>query len=313
MDMAKPGLYPMALAALMVMGCGGGGGGGNDGASTQNQTVQTSTPLTLDTSGLADQKVALREESDFSVTMETYSVVSSIVVLFEDIESSLSAQSTDAGAVACANPEGGVTYSESGDQARGSYQYSFDNCRVDTSSYGTYVLNGIQSGSYTVSSTGSEIDITLQFDLSGQQLNSEGESRDFKVYGSLVNESDYRSETQVDVSVYWPALEVIVGDDYFALRDSYYDYLEIDGQIWLAWNADVISSVQGGSLSFTTPSTLIRGEGESCPSDGHLMLEGDGTLEIRYGASSGRGVGVEVLLNGSEVAYVDSCSSYLPF
>ncbi|MDO3722654.1 hypothetical protein QVZ43_13085 [Marinobacter sp. chi1] len=333
MDMIKIGLPPVMLATLLVVGCGGGGDNRPDESGAQ------STPLTLDADGLADKQVALREQGDFDAAMESYWAVSGILFLFGDIEESLQGVSGEpdgslvevpdippGGTVACANSGGTAVIESSALESGGSYRILFDNCRVNTASHGSYILDGSYLANWSESQDKTDSSIIQNYDITGTQLGAEGQSRDIRVKGSLISkirelwEPDPESTPNeprenilvgFDVSIQWPVLEVFVGDDYFAMRDSEFDYVQTAGEVSFGWNVDLISSVLGGSVSFTTPRKVVLADGDECPRYGHLVLESDGKIEMRYGMSSGRGTGMEVLVNDSDVIYLNSCSAIL--
>ncbi|WP_223793129.1 hypothetical protein [Marinobacter sp. F4216] len=347
--MTKLRMYPVALAVLLTVGCGGSGGGNgappeeDGGDATTRQTIDSedgATPLTLDSGRLAEKQAMLREQEDFNEAMNSYWTVSGVLFLFGDIEESLQNVPGEPdgslvevpdipvnGTINCTNSGGTAAVEGSGEESSGGYRILFDSCRVDTSAHGSFVLSGSYLVDWSESEDTVDLLVTQHFDITGQQLNSEGQTRDIQVKGSLVSSTtklwkpDPASTLEepkpdilvgFDANIQWPVLEVFIGSDYFALRDSEFNFVETEGEVSFGWNVDLISSVMGGAISFTTPVEMVVTEGDSCASYGHLLLEGDGKIEARYGVTSGRRTGMELLINDSEVIFLESCGVLLP-
>ncbi|MBW0149089.1 hypothetical protein [Marinobacter arenosus] len=310
MDMAGVKYFSMAVATVLITGCGGGGGGGGSASSP--------TQLSLDTQGFGDKKASLRVQSDFEDATAAYSDINDVVSLVEDVETSLLAPSggtavaTAAAAepeYSCANADGVVNVQQSVGATSESYVFTFSKCQVQTFSHGLLQLNGEYRSDLTASSGGSSATVVDRINISGQKLDT-GEA--LAILGSQTSTISVTNESDFTVTTKSPSMEYRLGSDYVATRDSEFKVSQSGDVITLSMTADLVSSALAGYVSYSTPIPLEVMLTEDCPIRGHILLEGDGTVEARYGQSTGRGFGLEVLVNGSEVSYQNTCGAALP-
>ncbi|MDK9558978.1 hypothetical protein QQF73_15190 [Marinobacter sp. M216] len=308
MDMAGVKYFSMAVATVLITGCGGGGGGGSASSPTQ---------LSLDTQGYGDKKASLRVQGDFQDATAAYSDINGVVSLVEDVEVSLQAPSGGTAVAtaaaepeySCANADGVVNVQQTVGSTSESYVFTFSNCQVQTFSHGLLLLNGEYRTDVTASSSGSSATVVERIDISGQKLDS-GEA--LAILGSQTSTISVTNESDYTVTTVSPSMEYRLGSEYVATRDSEFKVVQSGDVITLSMTADLVSSALAGYVSYSTPIPLEVVLTEDCPTRGHILLEGDGTVEARYGQSTARGFGLEVLVNGSEVSYQDTCGTALP-
>lgn len=310
MDMKNIKFLSMAVATALITGCGGGGGGGGSASSP--------TQLSLDTQGFGDKQASLRVQGDFEDATAAYSDINDVVSLVEDVEVSLQAPSggtavaTAAAAepeYICANPDGVVNVQQTVGSTSESYVFTFSNCQVQTFNHGLLLLNGEYRTDVTASSGGSSATVVERIDISGQKLDS-GDA--LAILGSQTSTLNVSNDTDYTITTVSPSMEYRLGSEYVATRDSEFRVSQSGDVITLSMTTDLVSSALAGYVSYSTPTPLEVVLTEDCPIRGHILLEGDGTVEARYGQSTGRGFGLEVLVNGSEVSYQDTCSAALP-
>ena len=310
MEIGRVKFSSVAMVALLMAGCGGGGGGeGNDASTNQ---------LTLDAQGYGDKQAALRVQGDFEDAIEAYSAIDGVVTLIEDVESSLgssggttvaAASTSTEPALTCANAEGVVTIDQTVTSGSERYIYTFVNCRVETYFHGVLLLNGEYRSDVTASGDGSSAKIVEAIDIAGQNLDT-GDA--LAIVGSQTTTLRASSETSFTLTTTSPSMEYRLGDEYVATRNSEFSVSQTAETITLRMTTDLVSSALNGYVSLSTPTPIEGITTADCPIRGHILLEGDGRVEARYGESAGRGYGLEVLVNGSDVSYQDTCGAALP-
>ncbi|MBW4936130.1 hypothetical protein [Marinobacter sp. F4206] len=310
MDITSVKFLSMAVATVLITGCGGGGGGGS--------TASSSAQLSLDTQGYGGKKASLRVQGDLEDATTAYSDINGVISLVEDVEVSLQSPSGDTAVAtaaaaepeySCVNPDGVVDVQQTIGSTSENYVFTLSNCQVQTFNHGVLLLNGEYRLEATASGDGSSGTVAQRIDISGQELDS---GADLAILGSQTATIRATSDSNYSITTVSPSMEYRLGNEYVATRNSEFVVSQSVDIYTLSMSTDLVSSALGGYVSFSTPTPIEVVLTEDCPIRGHVLLEGDGTVEARYGQSTGRGFGLEVLVNGSEVSYEDTCVAALP-
>jgi len=292
----------VAISGTLVACGGGGGGSGSDSPAT--------TPLKLDPGNYAGSPVAVRQSADFDAASRAYTAALGMQSWLEDVAYLIGEYNAgwNYGEVTpehCLEENGNLVIRTRFSDTREFVEYRFENCLV--AGYGEPLrLSGryVYDGTFNPAAASTRFEITETIDIRG----SLGvEQQPLAIVGTTFAEGTVRDSRNYSFVLSSPALEYLIGDDYLALQEVRIGTSEKGDQYSLDMQSKLISSTMGGYLNLSTPVVIEEREGEPCPDKGHMVVSGDGTVEARYGESSGRGHGLEILLNGSEVEYRDTC------
>ncbi|MBK1885622.1 hypothetical protein [Marinobacter sp. DY40_1A1] len=293
----------LAISGTLV-GCGGSGGGSGEGASDSPATA----PLQVDPKNYDGTPVSFRKSSDFVVASAAYSDTLDMQDWLADVEYQLEQYRYGAGygdttAEHCLEENGNLFVREEYSDTREYIEYEFVNCLVP--GYAEPLrLNGTLVYDETSNAAGTRFQSKETFDIRGK---FETDNRPLAIVGSMNLDASFLDENNATFSISSPAMEYLIGDQYLALQGMRMRGTEKGELFTIDLQAKLISSGMGGYLNLSTPTAVEEFEYESCPRKGHVVVSGDGKIEARYGTSTGRGHGIEILLNGSEVEYSDSC------
>jgi len=298
-----PGVAIVATGVLA--GCGGGGG--DDGGSK-------TTALQLDPANYGEQPAAIRNMSDLDAATSMYQDVSEIQAFVSDVGYALgsttvsAAATTTAASELCSVENGNLKVTEELGETGEHYEYRFDNCVVPNYTP-TLLLDGYVVMDIQVSSDVSKMVMAESYNISGKLG---AEQMPIGIVGKQTMTAVMRSETDMTIDISTPALEYLYGDQYTALRDSRISMALKGDTVSLSMNSQLVGSALNGYLTVTTPTAIVGNQYTDCPSSGHMKVEGDGVVEVRYGSNTATGTGTEVLLNGSQVEYYDGCPVDMP-
>jgi len=298
----KAGLA-LAISGTLV-GCGGSGGGRGESASDSPATA----PLQVDPKNYGGTPVSVRKNSDFEVAGAAYSDTLDMQDWLADVEYQLeqyrySGGYGDTSAEHCLEENGNLFIKEESSDTREYIKYEFVDCLVP--GYDEPLrLNGTYVYDETSNTAGTRFQNKETFDIRGK---FETDNRALAIVGSMNSDVNFADENNVTFSFSSPAMEYLIGDQYLALQGMRMRGSEKGDLFTIDMQAKLISSDMGGYLNLSTPTAIEELEYENCPRKGHVVVSGDGKIEARYGTSTGRGHGIEILLNGSEVEYSDSC------
>ncbi|MEC7814936.1 MAG: hypothetical protein VX939_01585 [Pseudomonadota bacterium] len=288
------------------------GGSENDGRTVRDE------PLTLDPAGYANQPAVIRSLADIESVDRTYADMAAVYRVLEEAEVALVALA-EAPPADPDDPDSDLPpgdCNEANDNlmiqrtelADGGFvaQYDFGDCRLEVAS-GELQLSGFVQLERRVN--GGSVQISESYGLSGTVFPGGAE---LGLSGSLSATVSASSENSLSVSLNTRALEFLYGNRYAAFRDAQINLLQTGDVVSLDVSAQLIGSFLQGYLSLATSETVQGDATGACPDRGHLSIEGEGTLDVRFGASTARGTGSELLVNGSEVEFSDTCPSVLP-
>ncbi|MCH8497214.1 MAG: hypothetical protein LAT63_01935 [Marinobacter sp.] len=267
---------------------------------------ESRTPLVLDSRGFGQYPSAIRAFGDFDIAGAEYQELQQIQLLLTDILDAAEHQSGYGGF--CSEAAGTVVVREQQGIGYERVIYEFMGCLADTRDFGVIRLYGdyrvtLRSGS-AVGSTA----ITERFDIYGSVVAS---GAPLALVGSQELRASEGGHGSASGSLQVAALEFVVDQHYVALRDMHYAVSDSGGVRQSSLRGDLVSSALAGFVRYSTPTPLRFTHSGGCPTSGHLRLRADGTLDARYGASSARGYGLELLLNGSAVRYQTHCESQI--
>ncbi|WP_417521829.1 hypothetical protein [Marinobacter sp.] len=295
----------LALAiSVTLIGCGGSGGESGESASDSPATA----PLQVDPKNYGGTPVSVRKTSDFEVASAAYSDTLEMQDWLADVEYQLEQYRYGGGygdttAEHCLEENGNLFIKEQSSDTREYIKYEFIDCLVPGYDEPLWV-NGTYVYDETSNTDGTHFQSKETFDIRGK---FEIDNRPLAIVGSMNSDASFPDENNATFSLSSPAMEYLIGDQYLALQGMRMRGAEKDELFTIDMQAKLISSDMGGYLNLSTPTALEELEYEDCPRKGHVVVSGDGKIEARYGASTGRGHGIEILLNGSEVEYADSC------
>jgi len=278
------------LASVSVWGltaCGGGGGG----SSSSNDETPTERPssadITVDPGGYAEKQVSISSQTETDAILDLYEDAENAYLLAEQVENAVNSRSpsdVDGNELTynCDNT-GKVVITVNSDDVSDDERWRFNNCQLNTATFGRVVLNGEYFYVNKVMSNGNA---GFQvFDLTGTVVDT---SEDIVAKGldewEIVESGGVRTETyQTD------ALEFILGSDYFAIADALTKLTVDSSGVDISLQSKLIGSALGGYINISTQKSVFVASGESCPQSGIVRLGGDGntSAEIRYGDDMG--------------------------
>ncbi|HET8849494.1 MAG TPA: hypothetical protein VFM78_06375 [Marinobacter sp.] len=289
------------------------GGSDNDGRSVREE------PLTLDPQGYANRAAVIRSLSDFESVDRTYEDMAAVYRLLDEAEAALMAlaeapptgddseSDVNLGQRACDEDRNNLLIQRT-ELADGGFiaQFDFDDCRLTIES-GELELTGFIQLERRVS--GTDLQISESYGLTGSVFPGGAE---LGLNGTLSASVNATGDDTLTIAVKSRTLEFLYGSRYAAFRDADILVQQTGEQVTLDVSTQLIGSFLQGYLNLSTPETVTGDLSGSCPERGHLRAVGDGTLDLRFGTSTARGTGSELLVNGSDVEFSDSCPSVLP-
>lgn len=291
--------------AVAVSGTLAACGGSDDGRSDSSATA----PLQVDPKSFGSSPVAIRKITDFATASAVFNDTLEMQDWLTEVEYRLEQYRYGGGtgettAEHCLEENGNLIINEEFSETREFYKYQLVDCLVPGSGEplrlnGTYVYDGTSNRDRSGFQSKETFNIRGEF---------ERDSRPVAIVGSMHAEASFRDNDDGTYVVSTPAMEYLIGDDYLALQGTRIRVTENGDLDTIDMQAKLISSATGGYLNLSTPIALEESAYENCPNKGHVVVSGDGKIEARYGQSAGRGYGLEILLNGSQVEYSDSCS-----
>lgn len=296
----KTGIAIAISGTLAACGGGGSGGGGSDSPATA--------PLQVDPQNFGSSPVVVRQTTDFeaassafSDTLDLQDWIEDIAYLIDDYNYGWGYSETTA--EHCLEENGNLIIKEEYSETREFYEYRFMDCLVP--GYGEPLrLNGTYVYDETFNRDYTRFESKETFDIRGTMGT---EALPVAIVGTLRSEGNFQDWDDYSFVVATPAMEYLIGDDYLAMQGTRIRIAEKGGVFTVDMQSKLISSAMSGYLNLSTPTPIEERENESCPDKGHVVVSGDGKVEARYGQSTGRGTGLEILLNGSEVEYSDRC------
>lgn len=297
--LTKTGLAIAVSGTLAACG-GGGGGSGSDSPATA--------PLQVDPKGYGSTPVAVRQTTDFeaaslaySDTLDMQDWIDDIAFLIDDYNYGWG--NDEVTPEHCLEENGNLIITEEFSETRDFYEYRFEDCLVP--GYGEPLrLDGRYVYDETFNSDGTRFQSKETFDIRGT-LGLD--LQPVAIVGTMLAEGTFRDWDDYSFIVSSPAMEYLIGSDYLALQGTRIRITEKPDLFTVDMQSKLVSSAMGGYLTLSTPVTLEEREYDNCPMKGHVVVSGDGKIEARYGETTARGHGLEILLNGSEVEYFDSC------
>ncbi|WP_417529507.1 hypothetical protein [Marinobacter lipolyticus] len=278
------------LASVSVWGltaCGGGGGG----SSSSNDETPTERPssadITVDPGGYAEKQVSISSQTETDAILVLYEDAENAYLLAEQVENAVNSRSpsdVDGNELTynCDNA-GKVVITVNSDDVSDDERWRFNNCQLNTTTFGRVVLNGEYFYVNKVMSNGNA---GFQvFDLTGTVVDT---SEDIVAKGldewEIVESGGVRTETyQTD------ALEFILGSDYFAIADALTKLTVDSSGVDISLESKLIGSALGGYINISTQKSVFVASSESCPQSGIITLGGDGGTfaQILYGDDMG--------------------------
>lgn len=295
----KTGLTIAVCGTLAA--CGGSSDGGSDSPVTE--------PLQADPQSYGNSPVAIRKTTDFAAASAVYDETLEMQDWLSEVESLLEHYRVDVGqyddltAAHCLEKNDNFFVTEEFSDTHEHYEYRLDNCLVPGSEE-PLRLNGTYVYDETSNSDGTRFQSKETFDIRGEFENS---NRQVAITGSMLAEASFQSNDDGTYVVSTPRMEYLIGEDYLALQGNRIQITERGDLDTIEMQTKLISSAMGGYLNLSTPTALEELSYQNCPRKGHVVVSGDGKIEARYGESTGRGPGLEILLNGSQAEYSDTC------
>ena len=262
--------------------------------------------LVLDSRGFGLHSAAIRNFADFDIAGAEYQELQRVQLIIADILDAAEHQGGYGGF--CSERAGTLVVREQQGFGYERLIYEFMGCLADTRDYGVIRLYGDYRITLRSGSGGSTTTITEQFDIYGTVVAS---GAPLALVGSQELRASEGGYGSASGSLQVPALEFVVDQHYVALRDMHYALSDSGGIRKSSLRGDLVSSVLTGFVRYSTPTPLQFSNSGGCPAAGHLRLRADGTLDARYGTTSARGYGLELLLNGSAVRYQSHCESLI--
>ncbi|EON90828.1 hypothetical protein MARLIPOL_16949 [Marinobacter lipolyticus SM19] len=301
------------LASVSVWGltaCGGGGGGSSSSSSVDDTPTErpSSADITVDPNGYAEKQVAISSQTETDSILELYEDAENAYLLAEQVDNAVTSRSPSdvSGNVLtydCDN-DGEVVITVNSDDVSDDERWKFNNCELDTPTFGRIVLNGDYSYVNEVMSNGNAgfqvFDLTGTVIASGDDIVAKG----LDEWDIGENTEKYRTD----------ALEFIIGNDYFAIANAL-TTLEDDGSgVSISLESKLIGSALGGYINISTQKSVFVASGESCPQSGIIRLDGDSSTfaEIRYLDDTGTGdVAMVVIDSSGEAVPYNTCESLI--
>ncbi|MFL1404965.1 hypothetical protein ACJO2E_06430 [Marinobacter sp. M1N3S26] len=302
---SKSGLAAVVATTVLLGACGGGGGGG----SSDSGGGDSSSQLQLDPDGYGERQAQIRTQTDYEAAAQAYEDTGKIDQLVSEVESTLGVAGTlsvgdpvvrEAATESCENEGGTVDVTTSDSSTR----VVFDNCELSTTS----IPNLLLDGSYSQDVSGNDTDqtIVIQYSIRGENLDTGGP---VSIQGQETARMVQTGSDAGSLTVATDRLEYLLEDDYVALEDTRIA-VSVDGDSFvMEMAATLVSSAIDGYLTVSTPVAVAGNINTTCPAEGAVRLEADGSVEVRFGLSTGTGDAVLVTLNDSDSQGFDTCDA----
>lgn len=279
-----------------------GGSSDDDSGSPVTESLQ------VDPMNYGNSPVAIRNIRDFAAASAVYDETLEMQDWLDEVGYLLEQHRYGAGygdttAEHCLEENDNFFVEEEFSETHEYYKYQLVDCLVP--GYGEPLrLNGTYVYDETSNPDGTRFQSQETFDIRGEL---EDRSQQIAITGSMRAEASFQPNDDGTYIVSTPRMEYLIGDVYLALQGSRIQVSERGDLDRIDMQAKLISSALGGYLNLSTPTAIEELYYENCPRKGHVVVSGDGKIEARYGESAGRGYGLEILLNGSQVEYSDTC------
>ncbi|AZT83420.1 hypothetical protein EHN06_07590 [Marinobacter sp. NP-4(2019)] len=298
------------VCAWGLSACGGGGGGSSSNDETPTEKP-SSASISVDPDGYAEKQVTIASEEDTNAILILYDDAENAYLLAEEVDTAVTSRSPDVSGneltYECDNT-GKVVITVNSDDVSDDERWRFDNCELNTPTFGRIVLNGDYFYVNEVLSDGHAgfqvFDLTGTVIASGEDIVAKGLDE-----WEITESGGVRTETyQTD------ALEFILGNDYFAIANALTTIEADNSGVSISLASKLIGSAIGGYIEISTEKSVYVASGDSCPQSGIIRLDGDGGTfaEVRYLDDTGTGHVAEITYsNTSEVVTYDSCDSLI--
>lgn len=305
------------VSAWGLTACGGGGGSSSSNVDDTPTERPSSADISVDPNGHAERQISIDVQDDTDAILVLYEDAENAYLLAEEMETAVTSSSpTSSGnelTYDCKNG-GEVVITVNSDEENDDERWRFDNCDLNTPTFGRIVLNGGYDYVNKVirNDEGENIgDEGFQvFDITGSVVaTEEGIVAKGLDEWKVVENGDERTETyQTD------ALEFIIGDDYFAIANALTTIQSDNSGVNISLTSKLVGSNIGGYIEISTLEDVFVASGESCPQSGTVRLDGenDSFAEIRYLDDTGTGDVAEITFGGSsDVVTYDNCESLI--
>jgi len=316
-------VIPMA-AGLTACGSGDSDNDNDLTSSTANNE------LNYDTNNYATTAAVVTGEESLQISTEAFAESQNFIQLFSAIQSALNGteqtlpllvdgqndgSSTDSapaniavGHLVCSEENGTLqeTYRDSDNSMF--REIRFENCQVPNLEP-AIVLDGTLSlkAEDWGSSTNGGIELVNSFNLHGSVG---AQLEPLVLEGKQILRFEV-AEAKSSVTLETPVMEFRLGDSYTALQNAKFATTQSDTVDTVSIDAKFISSALGGYIEITTPVTFESTDNLNCPQKGRMRVAGSGSVEVAYGESvSQPGKAVEVIIDGSETRFYDTCSGF---
>ncbi|MCG2582306.1 MAG: hypothetical protein KA296_15655, partial [Marinobacter sp.] len=209
------------LAIVSVWGltaCGGGGGGSSSDIDDTPTEKPSGADITVDPDGYAEKQVSISSQTETDAILVLYEDAENAYLLAEQVDNAVTSRShsnVEGNEITydCDNT-GKVVITVNSDDVSDDERWQFNNCQLNTPTFGNIVLNGDYFYVNKVMSNGNAgfqvFDLTGTVIASGEDIVAKGLDE-----WEIVENGSVRTETyQTD------ALEFILGSDYFAIANA---------------------------------------------------------------------------------------------
>lgn len=300
------------VCAWGLTACGGGGGGSSSSSNDETPTEKpSSASISVDPDGYAERQVTISSQTDTDAILVLYDDAENAYLLAEEVDTAVTSRSPDVSGneltYECDNT-GEVVITVNSDDVSDDERWRFDNCELNTPTFGRIVLNGDYFYVNEVMSNGHA---GFQvFDLTGTVIASDEE-----IVAKGLDEWEITESGGVRTETYQTdALEFILGNDYFAIANALTTIEADNSGVSISLASKLIGSAIGGYIEISTEKSVYVASGDSCPQSGIIRLDGENNTfaEIRYLDDTGTGDDAMVVIDSSgEVVPYDTCESLI--